>query len=142
MDSVAISFQVRSTGPDLRLRAWLDDIECSDIKLTDHFQTFVHEFCDDDRDHVFEIELTGKKIEHTLVDSHGQILEDRVVEIRQVQLDGIDLGQLLYDKTTYTHDHNGTSDIIIDKFFGTMGCNGRVRLAFTSPIYLWLLENL
>ena len=36
---------------------------------------------------------------------------------------------------------NGTQESVDDDFFGTMGCNGTVRLKFSSPVYLWLLET-
>jgi len=42
----------------------------------------------------------------------------------------------------YQHDFNGTGNPTIDKFYGEMGCNGTVSLKFTTPIYLWLLENM
>ena len=49
---------------------------------------------------------------------------------------------MLVEQAVYTHDFNGTQPEIEDTFFGEMGCNGTVSLRFTTPIYLWLLENM
>jgi hypothetical protein len=42
----------------------------------------------------------------------------------------------------YEHDYNGTGTLTQEKFYGQMGCNGTVSLAFCTPIYMWLLEHM
>ena len=37
---------------------------------------------------------------------------------------------------------NGTQPEIADNFFGIAGCNGTISFRFSTPIYLWLLENM
>ena len=56
--------------------------------------------------------------------------------------DEIELKQIFIDHAVYTHNFNGTQTEIQDKFYGEMGCNGTVSFKFTTPVYLWLLENL
>jgi hypothetical protein len=47
------------------------------------------------------------------------------------------------EQAEYHHDCNGTAQqVILDKFYREMGCNGTVSLKFTTPVYLWLLENM
>jgi len=46
------------------------------------------------------------------------------------------------DRAVYVHDFNGTGKFVNKQFFGEMGCNGTVELKFSSPFYLWLLENM
>jgi hypothetical protein len=132
-----------ATGDDLRLEIKLDNqIKFSQI-LTTNPETILFDFADETDDtHVIEIILSGKQQDHTVLDNDGNIVSDRVVNISVVSLDGIQLGQLFLDKTVYTHNFNDTSQELQDQFFGVMGCNGCVRFEFTSPVYLWLLENM
>lgn len=102
-----------------------------------------HTFIDsDDTVHVLEIEMLGKLPSDTKIDSQGQILSDQSIVIENIAFDDIALGQLVTDLSTYTHNFNGSQDTVQDTFHGIMGCNGTVRLTFTSPVYLWLLENM
>lgn len=97
---------------------------------------------DDEAEHVLIFELSGKTSAHTKVDETGAITQDVTVSIEDVSFDEIKLGHLVCEKTVYEHDFNGTAPLVQDKFYGTMGCNGTVRMEFTTPIYLWLLENM
>jgi len=140
----SISFQARATGPDLTLIVRFDGTEVGRITdLTTEYREIRHEFDDTvDGDHVLEIEMQGKTQDHTQVNAQGEILEDRVIEIQDVKLDDIELGYVFTRAAEYYHDHNGTGDPVTDQFFGVMGCNGRVKFQFSSPLYLWLLENM
>lgn len=100
------------------------------------------EFDDQDADHCIDIELSGKLPEHTKVNDVGEIQQDLLVEINDICLDDINIDQLVYTLAEYHHDFNGSQSAIVDKFYGKMGCNGRLRLAFSSPVYIWLLENM
>jgi hypothetical protein len=42
----------------------------------------------------------------------------------------------------YQHDFNGTGKLTTQNFYGELGCNGTVSLKFSTPIYIWLLENM
>lgn len=101
-----------------------------------------YEFSDIDGEHVLEFCLTNKRIEHTRIDLEGNIMEDARLTIADVSFEGIELNQIFIDRAVYHHDFNGSAAPIDDKFYGEMGCNGTVRLEFTTPIYLWLLENM
>lgn len=142
MTTSRISLQARATGPDLQLHFWLDGVKVGHMWATENHQLFTHDFPDNDADHVFEIELSGKSPAHTEIDQKGNILQDRVVEISDMSLDDIPLGHLVVEHSRYHHDHNGTSLPMQSDFFGTMGCNGRVQMKFSTPTYLWLLENI
>lgn len=134
--------QARATGPGLALNFWFDNQLVGSLQLHDEFQQFEYQFEDSEGSHEFEIELLGKLPEHTELDTDGNIVHDRVAEIANVALDNIELGHMFYEQTCYLHDFNGVGQPIEQKFFGTMGCNGRVKLQFSSPVYLWLLENM
>ena len=92
--------------------------------------------------HTIEFELLGKSPEHTVVDDQGNIVKDAVITIRNKKLETILIDAAFDQRTQYWHDFNGSSEKIRDEFFGVMGCNGQTRFEFTTPIYVWMLENL
>ena len=144
MDTCKLSFSAAATGPGLHLRAWVNDQVIADQALAEsEIVNVEHEFEDvEDVEHTLTIEMSGKSLEHTKVDDVGEIVSDRVINISNLMLDEISLGQVLYELADYTHDFNGTQPEITEKFYGTMGCNGVVQFKFASPVYLWLLENM
>ena len=142
MEQSTISLRVRATGDGLRLNFWFDDVLVGTRCLNTESQEFSHIFQDDIASHVFGIEMLGKTTDHTVLDAQGTILQDLVAEIADVCLDGIPLAHTLTLHSRYFHDHNGTTQPVEQDFFGVMGCNGRVNLRFSSPVYLWLLENM
>ena len=95
-----------------------------------------------DATHVLEIEMMGKLPTDTEIDPQGNILSDKSITVENLAFDEIALGHLVTELATYTHNFNGSQDTIQDQFFGSMGCNGIVKLEFTSPVYLWMLENM
>ena len=138
-----LSFRVSATGPNLRLIVNVDDREIYNDCPGDEIVTVEHVFDDsEDCTHVLGFELSGKTAEHTQISDTGEILQDRYVIVQDVAFDDIALGYMFTKLATYRHDTNGTSDVKIDKFHGVMGCNGRVEMPFSTPIYLWLLENI
>lgn len=138
-----ITFRVRATGPDLYLRVLLDGAEIQHLFPDTEPQLITVEINDDiEQEHLLELVMAGKAPNHTSIDEHGNITEDRVIEISDVCLDEIELGHTFTTCARYRHDFNGTGDPIDDVFYGTMGCNGTVRFTFSTPVYLWLLENM
>ena len=101
-----------------------------------------YDFPDEEGQHVLQFKLKNKTGEHTKIDESGSIVSDACLTITDVAFDAIDLGQVLFDHAVYEHDFNGTGAVTKEGFFGTMGCNGTVTFKFTTPIYLWLLENM
>ena len=96
----------------------------------------------DDESHVLTFVLSGKLPEHTQITEQGEIISDVTVRIQDIAFDDIEIDQIVSELAEYHHDFNGTQPSIVDRFYGEMGCNGTVRLQFTTPIYLWLLENM
>ena len=143
-DTVILEFDIGTTEPNAKLgvRALIDGTvfhENSHVTETYHV---AHEISDSDNDHVLEIELYGKRHEHTEVNETGDIVQDALITVTNIQLDDIDVAQLSQQLFAYHHDFNGTQPLTVDKFYGSLGCNGTIKLKFTTPIYLWLLENM
>lgn len=124
------------------VRILLDNCEIFSQAAVTESIDFVYNLEEDEAEHELAFEMFGKTAKHTVIDDAGNILQDAMLKISAISLDDIDIDQLVYDKSVYGHDFNGTQDPIEDKFYGNMGCNGTVRLQFSTPVYIWLLENL
>ena len=144
MTTVRFTCVVSSTdfSVPLGMEIWLDQHLLFDRDHIDQSYQVEHEISDDDGDHELRFVLKNKLPDHTQVDVEGNILSDATLTVRDIQFDGIDCDYLVTKLTQYQHDFNGTGDPIVDEFYGEMGCNGTVSLKFTTPIYLWLLENM
>lgn len=139
-----ISCSIGTTDPSaqLGLEIWIDDKKLVDVShVTAEFE-FKYDFTEDDNNHELRVLMKNKTHEHTKLNEDGNITTDARLTVSNLAFDGIALEQLFLEKAAYTHDFNGTKSEIKDKFYGEMGCNGVVSLQFTSPIYLWLLENM
>ena len=126
----------------LGTEVWIDNTCVVNVEHVDRIVHFSYEMPDDDGNHELRIVMKHKIPEHTELDDAGNIVRDVILTISDITFDEIDLGQLFFNKTVYTHDFNGSQSSVEDKFFGSMGCNGTVSLKFTTPLYLWLLENM
>ena len=143
MPTARFSFDVWTTGADLRLQVKLDGIILWEDTPSIEKQTVCVDFDDHtEQDHILELVMLGKLPEHTVIDSQGVILQDRCLHFDNVSFDNIQLGHIFTEASQYHHDHNGTTDPVTDSFYGVMGCNGCVKMQFSTPIYLWLLENI
>jgi hypothetical protein len=126
----------------LGLEIWLDDRQIFD---TTHVNSTVEcqtTFSDAAGEHELRFVMKNKTGDQTQIDAAGNILKDACLTISNVAFEEMDLGHLFVEQATYIHDFNGTQEEITDQCYGAMGCNGTVSLRFTTPIYLWLLENM
>jgi len=143
MQTTKLSFKLSALRAVLDLQVILDgQTQWQGCPGTD-VQEISMEFDDaDDQSHVLEFVLSGKTIEHTQITDQGEITSDVTVRIQDISFDDIEISQMFSELAEYHHDFNGTQPAVVERFYGEMGCNGTVRLEFTTPIYLWLLENM
>ena len=143
-DQVQLACTVSSTNPTaaVGLEIWLDDAQIYNTEHVTDPVNFAHDFEDTDGEHQLRFVMKNKTHDHTKIDEAGNILSDCRICIEKLSFDEIDLQQIFIEQAVYEHDFNGTADPIKDQFFGELGCNGTLTLAFTTPIYLWLLENM
>jgi hypothetical protein len=141
--SITADVNTNSADKPLRLEVWVDDklLQCIDSVVEPAVISVEVEDADD-VEHELKFVLKNKTQEHTTVDESGNILKDSVVNIENIKFDEIELGHMFYEQAVYNHNFNGNGPDTEDKFYGTMGCNGSVVLKFTTPMYLWLLENM
>ena len=98
-----------------------------------------------------QIKLFGKQTNQTVVNEKGDILNDQLLNIKNIEIDEIDIGSLVY-KGEYTPEYpqpwaaqQAESGNTLPKSLQNvtqMGHNGTWQLKFTAPFYMWLLENL
>jgi len=144
MEAIKFNCAVSNTNPGvpIGLEIWLDDHKFFDQDHIDQTYQVEHEISDDDGDRELRFVLKNKQSDHTQVDAQGNIISDATVTVSGIEFDGIDCQYLATKLSQYHHDFNGNKESIIDEFYGEMGCNGTVSLKFSTPIYIWLLENI
>jgi hypothetical protein len=144
MTTAKISFDIAPSDPacPLGVEVWIDQQQ---IFSTEHLADTVnvsHDIDEDDAEHELRVILKNKLPEHTTVDTDGNITRDAVITVDKFELEEIDVNQIVQEQAVYHHNFNGSAAETQDKFFGSMGCNGTVSLKFSTPIYIWLLENM
>jgi len=144
IENISFACQVQPTNNSiaLGLRVVLDQVTIFETAHVTETVQIEHEMSDADGEHELTFELFGKLPEHTKITETGEIVSDALLEINNITLDGIDLDQIFQSLGVYHHDFNGTQTPSDHKFHRCIGCNGIVTLKFTTPIYLWLLENM
>ena len=93
----------------------------------------------DDSTYKLRFNLYGKQDGDTVVDDDGNIVKDQTVTVSNIKFDDIEIDSMLtlnMDNFYYSHDG------IRKPFYDTMGRNGSSVITFTTPLYIWLLENL
>jgi hypothetical protein len=143
-NTVKISCVIDTTDSavPLGLEIWVNAQQIFNQDWITEPQAVSYEFPDLDADHELRFVMKNKTADHTKVDESGNIVKDACLVISDLAFDEIALGHIVTEKTEYIHDFNGTDSLAQHKFFGEIGCNGVVSLKFTTPIYIWLLENM
>jgi len=131
-----------NAAAELGMEIWIDNQKLFDQAHVQKNYRISTDLSDDDGEHELRFVLKNKLSEHTQVDADNKIISDARISVSDIEFDGIALNQLVPALAKYQHNFNGTGELIIDKFYGELGCNGTVSLKFTTPIYLWLLENM
>ena len=106
---------------------------------------------EEDKEYTFSILRQGKERGQTVVNENGDILKDQLLHIKSIEIDEIDLGNLIH-RALYTPEfpepwatQQREAGVKLEESWtnvDSMGHNGKWELPFTSPFYMWLLENL
>lgn len=95
--------------------------------------------------HDLKIRLENKSERDVEQNGHGEIVNDMLLNIESIAIDGIDLGNLRWTASVFYADHekivNGQDMSVLDECVN-LGWNGAYTIKFDSPFYLWLLEKL
>jgi hypothetical protein len=138
-----------------KIKISLNDVEfvCEQLKgnanKTEYFEfdTSVSE-----GDCFLVIELVNKSTYDTVLDSNNNIIEDLLLNIDSIEIDDVDLGSLLWTSSIYKPIYPNEYKLEMleagqelpdtIKNCVNLGWNGQWTLPFTSPFYIWLLENI
>lgn len=103
-----------------------------------------------DKDYELVIKRTGKDKTQTIVEN-GEIVKDQLLHINAIEIDEIDIAGLVYEGI-YTPEYpepwatqqKQAGNELPESFKNvtTIGHNGEWKFKFSSPFYMWLLENL
>ena len=146
METVNIKFTLEpewfNNAPKIKVA--VNDQTLLDVELgtkLDYEQTVELE---DDSNHQLTFTLYNKTKYDTVV-KDGVIEKDTLIKISNIELEDIDLTSMLSlnkELFYYEHDNNGSTDLKKHTLYDTLGCNGTATINFTTPFYVWLLENL
>jgi hypothetical protein len=94
----------------------------------------------EDETYVLKIRLENKDNSDTVEnEDKTAILQDMLLNIHSLEIEEIDLGELIRTHTVFVADDPARPEL---KNCVNLGWNGTWSLPFTSPFYIWLLENL
>jgi hypothetical protein len=146
MEKSKLSFNLNTTDPVAKLgfEVWINEQCVFDTEHVAESLTITGNLPDDsiEKEHTLKLVLKNKQTHHTTVNEHGEIVKDVVLKISNIAFDGIELGHDILNLAQYRHDYNGNGNAIVEQFRNDIGCNGSVELKFSTPIYLWMLENM
>ena len=148
MNEEKLSFVVTLSGTfwDRRpqFSIWLDDHQVVNSEISSLAQQeFKFERTIAEGNHTLKIRLENKTNNDTRV-VNGEVVQDMLLNIDDIIIDDISLGNLLWS-AEYILDHpqqyKGQTITKLDNCVN-LGWNGTYVLKFTSPFYIWLLEQL
>ena len=90
--------------------------------------------------HTISIEMYNKHDGDTVTDDEENIINDVVLNINDIEIDEISLDNLLWTESVYTPTDLNSPESLTECV--NLGWNGTWKLGFSTPIYLWFLENL
>jgi len=97
------------------------------------------------------IQRYGKKQNDTVVDQQGNILQDQMLHIKNIEIDEINIGGLVFEgeytpayPEPWASQQREMGNELPTTFKNAviLGHNGEWKFKFSSPFYMWLLENL
>jgi hypothetical protein len=148
MNEENLSFNISLTGTywdkKPQFSVWLDDHVVTQSEIASTAEQIVSfERTISEGDHTLKIRLENKTSSDTVIEN-GEVVKDMLLNIDDITIDDISLGNLLWS-AEYVLDHPQLyKDQTIDHLDGcvNLGWNGTYTLKFTSPFYIWLLEKL
>jgi microsomal dipeptidase-like Zn-dependent dipeptidase len=100
---------------------------------------------EDNTENFLTIEYHNKNAKQDVVlDENGMPIADKRVEINRISIDDIELEFFhLTDSDTFKYEPTDPEGFAATGFNATkLAWNGKTTLRFTTPVYIWLLENL
>jgi len=123
---------------------WLDDhvvIQSEVSSASEQLVSFERRI--DEGNHELKIRLENKTNSDTVIEN-GEIVKDMLLNIDDITIDDISLGNLLWSAEYVLDKPQIYKGQTINHLDGcvNLGWNGTYILKFSSPFYIWLLEKL
>jgi len=99
----------------------------------------------EDNSHQLTFTLYDKTNNDTEILEDGSIKQDTLIKLSQLELENVNLTETMSlnkELFYYEHDTNSTSQLEKHTLYNTLGCNGTATINFSTPFYIWSLENL
>ena len=148
MHEEKLSFVVTLSGTFWEKRPqfsiWLDQQQVVSSELANEGQLeFKFEHTINEGPHSLTIRLENKAVADTVIEN-GEVVKDMLLNIDDITIDDISLGNLLWSAEYILDEKQMYNGKEIDHLDGcvNLGWNGSYILNFSSPFYIWLLENL
>lgn len=149
MEQESLEFSVTVSGTywnkKPQFSIWLDNNVIIQTEISSEApQTHKFTHTIDEGEHILRINLANKTDSDTLI-VDGNVDKDMLLNIDDITIDNISLGQLLWSESTFIldkpHEYQGKEITQLDNCVN-LGWNGSYTLKFASPHYIWLLEKL
>ena len=144
MNTSTFNFDISPSDSNspLGVEVWVNDQQVANYDHVTQRQNIVYALDDSGQYYTVKIVVKNKTPDHTDINNDGEIVRDSLININNFKIDDIDIDKIVYEKAVYTHDFNGSQPLIKDRFYGPAGCNGTIELGITTPVHVWLLENM
>ena len=146
MEKVNIKFSLESkwfnNAPKIKVA--VDDQVLLDTQIENKLDFEQTVNLEDNSNHQLTFTLYNKSKYDTVI-KDGVIQKDTLIKISNIELEEIDLMSILSlkkDLFYYEHNNNGSTELERYTLYDTLGCNGTATINFSTPCYVWLLENL
>ena len=106
---------------------------------------------EEDKEYKFIINRSGKVKNQTVIDDKGDIQKDQLLHIKNIEIDEINIGGLVFEgeytpayPEPWASQQREMGNELPTTFKNAviLGHNGEWKFKFSSPFYMWLLENL
>lgn len=78
----------------------------------------------------------------TKISEAGEILQDHLLIIKDIEIDEISLGYLCFKESKFIPNRKKRPDLPESMKLTTIGYNGTYELTFQVPTYIWFLETI
>ncbi len=144
----SLNFEIKLSGTHWNkhpeFSVWLDDQLILKDKIVFDTHTVRFERDVTENEHSLKIRLENKDQKTDTVIENDQIVKDMLLNIDDITIDDISLGNLLWTAEYHLdqpQEYQGKTITQLDSCVN-LGWNGSYILKFSSPFYLWLLEKL
>ena len=148
MSTESLKFNIRLSGTywdkKPQFSVWLDDHVVQQTEFQNQTQTISFDRELYEGEHSLKIRLENKNQKTDTVIENGEIVKDMLLNIDDITIDDISLGNLLWSAEYHLdtpQEYQGKTITHLDNCVN-LGFNGTYILKFSSPFYIWLLEKL